>query len=99
MTLKTPLGRLRIIAILEGISYLLFAITMPLKYMYGYREPNLYVGMSHGWLFIGYILLSLQNIMIYKWNFKTSIIILAASLIPFATFIVDHRIFKKLQNA
>jgi len=99
MTLKTPLGRLRIIAILEGISYLLFAITMPLKYIYGYREPNLYVGMSHGWLFIGYIFLALQNIIIHKWGFKTSILILAASLVPFATFIVDRRIFKPFQNA
>lgn len=42
----------RYTAILEGISYLLFGLTMPLKYMYDILEPNFYVGMAHGLLFI-----------------------------------------------
>jgi len=46
----TPIGRLRIIAIAEGISYLLFAITMPLKYVLEITAPNFYVGAAHGLL-------------------------------------------------
>lgn len=94
MNIKTPLGRLRLVAILEGISYLLFAITMPLKYKLGIKEPNMVVGMAHGWLFIAYIILALQNILKYKWNWKTAFFVLAASLLPFATFIADAKIFK-----
>ena len=92
--LKTPIGRLRLIAYLEGISFLLFAITMPLKYIYGYREPNLYVGMTHGWLFIMYIALCIQCILLYDWKFKDAFLALIASLIPFGTFYADHKIFK-----
>ncbi|WP_246070000.1 DUF3817 domain-containing protein [Mangrovivirga cuniculi] len=72
MNLKTTLGRFRLIAILEGISYLLFAITMPLKYILDIPQPNYVVGMAHGVLFIAYILFALTAIVTYKWNLKTS---------------------------
>lgn len=95
MDLKTPIGRLRLFAILEGISFLLFAITMPLKYGLGITAPNFYVGMAHGWLFILYIILCLQNSYVYKWNLKVTALASVASLVPFGTFIADAKIFKK----
>ena len=50
----------RVIAILEGISYLaLFAVTMPLKYMADLPMPNKYVGYAHGVLFIAYVVLAI----------------------------------------
>ncbi|UXP31156.1 DUF3817 domain-containing protein [Reichenbachiella agarivorans] len=94
MNIKTSIGRLRILAILEGISYLLFGITMPMKYMLDIPQPNYVVGMAHGWLFILYIGICLQNAVIYKWNFKIAALALIASLLPFGTFIADAKIFK-----
>ena len=97
MNLKTPIGRLRLFAILEGISFLLFAVTMPLKYGLEIPEPNFYVGMAHGWLFITYVILCIQNICIHSWSFKVSILSLAASLLPFGTFYADMKVFKPTQ--
>ncbi|MBT33531.1 MAG: hypothetical protein CMO01_28030 [Thalassobius sp.] len=94
MNFKSAIGRLRLFAILEGISYLLFGITMPLKYGLGIKEPNLYVGMAHGWLFIIYVILCIQNIYLKKWSFKVAFFALVASLIPFGTFVADAKIFK-----
>ncbi|MFK7951219.1 MAG: DUF3817 domain-containing protein [Ekhidna sp.] len=94
INLKKPIGRLRLVAILEGISYLMLGITMPLKYILDIPEPNLVVGMAHGWLFILYVILCLQNIRMYHWNFKISLLILGASLLPFATFVADNILFK-----
>ena len=49
----------RSVALLEGISYLLlFALSMPLKYWAGIREPNIYIGYVHGFLFLAYIALA-----------------------------------------
>jgi integral membrane protein len=96
--LSTPIGRLRVIAILEGISYLLFAVTMPLKYMLEMPGPNFYVGMAHGWLFMLYIILALIAIVKYKWNMKQTLLTLAASLIPFGTFYADAKLFKPEQK-
>jgi integral membrane protein len=83
------------IAIAEGISYLLFAVTMPLKYVWDITEPNYFVGMVHGLLFILYGFMALKAIIECNWKFKTSIIVLGAALLPGATFYVDARIIRK----
>lgn len=57
MNIRTTFGLLRLSALIEGISYLLFGLTMPLKYMYGINWPNKIIGMIHGGLFIAYVLL------------------------------------------
>lgn len=94
MNLKTTIGRFRLVAISEGISYLLFAITMPLKYSLGIPEPNKIVGLAHGILFIAYIVMCAQMAYLFKWNLKTVFIAMIASLIPFGTFYADAKIFK-----
>lgn len=98
MTLKTLLGQLRILAILEGISYLLFALTVPLKYFYDILTPNKIVGMAHGILFIAYVIWVVVLANRDKWEFKVTLICLIASLFPFATFWVDSKILKKLDQ-
>ncbi len=84
--LANTLSRFRLVAILEGCSFLLFAITMPLKYMMDYPKPNLVVGMAHGVLFISYILLLINVAYEYKWSAKKIFLAVIASLLPFGTF-------------
>ena len=85
----------RYIAIIEGISYLLFGVTMPLKYVYEIVEPNYYVGMAHGMLFLSYCLLGLSSAINYKWKFGFSVMVFLASLIPFATFYLEAKYLKE----
>ncbi|MCP4882233.1 MAG: DUF3817 domain-containing protein [Flavobacteriales bacterium] len=98
MTLNTVLGQLRILAILEGISYLLLVPTVILKYGYEIGLPNKIVGSIHGLLFILYSVWVVYYARKKKWNLMKTLICLAASLFPFATFIVDHRILKLEQE-
>lgn len=97
MNFKSTIGVLRILALLEGISYLLLALTMPLKYMYEMPMPNKIVGMAHGFLFIAYCIMVFVVNQERKWSFLTNIWAYLASLIPFGTFIADAKIFKKEQ--
>lgn len=92
------LKQLRTFAILEGISYLAFAITMPLKYMYDMPAPNYYVGMAHGLLFLIYCVLVVLVAINRKWKLLKTLICLIASLLPIATFIVDSKILRKEQQ-
>ncbi len=98
MTLNTVLGQLRILAILEGISYLLLVPTVILKYGYEIGLPNKIVGSIHGLLFILYSVWVVYYARKKKWNLMKTLICLAASLFPFATFIVDDRILKLEQE-
>ena len=86
----------RLTAILEGISYLaLFAISMPLKYLAGLKEPNIYIGYAHGFLFITYGILAIVVTRQLKWGTKRLFVLWLASLLPFATFYVDKKYFKE----
>ncbi|MDM9632428.1 DUF3817 domain-containing protein [Robiginitalea aurantiaca] len=85
----------RSVALMEGVSYLLlFALSMPLKYWAGIREPNIYIGYVHGFLFLVYIALALVLWQERKWSIKTVFWILLASLLPFGTFYLDSRFLK-----
>ena len=99
MNLSTKLGTLRLLSLLEGISYIAFAVTMPLKYGLEILWPNKIMGFAHGFLFIAYCLFVLLVGLKYKWSFKTIFIAGFASLIPFATFWADKSIFKPQQAA
>ena len=91
------LNLFRVTSILEGISYLsLFAVTMPLKYLADIAQPNKWVGYAHGILFIAYIILAIVFWLQKKWSLKRGVILLVASLLPFATFYVDQKYLKPL---
>jgi len=95
--LSTSIGRLRIIAFLEGISFLLILfVTMPLKYIFNMPQGNKIIGTAHGALFIIYILLAFNAHFQYNWKFtKTTWKVLIASIVPFGTFWIDVKILNK----
>lgn len=87
----------KIVAILEGISYLvLFGNMLLIKPNF----PEIYhsllypIGMTHGLLFIAYVILALLVGTKLKWSFKTLGIVLFASLLPFATFYIEKKYLK-----
>ncbi|SMO39022.1 integral membrane protein [Saccharicrinis carchari] len=88
------LNQLRILAILEGISYLLLIPTVILKYGFEMGLPNKIVGSIHGLLFVLYCIWVVYYAVKKKWSLLKTLICLAASLFPFATFVVDQKILK-----
>lgn len=92
--LKTAIGRLRIVAFLEGCSYLLLGFTMILKYKFSMPQPNYVVGLAHGILFVLYVMLVLQVSFIQRWNLVKVFWAFLASLIPFGTFYADKNLFR-----
>ena len=78
----------KIVAIAEGVSFLvLLLIAMPLKYIAHYQKPVKVVGMTHGILFLTFLILSFEvggklNKK-FGWFAKAFI----AAIIPFGAFI------------
>ncbi len=93
------LQRFRIIAIIEGISYLvLLFIAMPLKYFADYPYMVTYLGWLHGVLFVIFGVLLIQAWGTYRWSFMKACIAFISSLIPFGTFIFDRELKKDLNK-
>lgn len=82
----------KILALLEGISYiLLLFVGVPLKYWGGNDIMVKSLGMPHGLLFVAYVVLAIALKDSQKWNLKEFLIILLASIIPFGTFYIDYK--------
>ncbi|PHK33509.1 membrane protein [Nostoc linckia z16] len=87
----------KIIATLEGISLLaLLLIAMPLKYIAGNPEPVKHVGMAHGVLFIGYIIMAVMLKIEENWSWKKFAEVCVASVVPFGTFYIERKYFKSV---
>ena len=95
-SLKTALGRLRVIGWWEGGSFLvLLLIAMPLKYFAGMPAAVRVVGMAHGILFVLYVLAALQAALDRDWSWKRTALVLLASVLPAGPFVVDAKILRE----
>lgn len=87
----------KITAILEGLSYLLLFVNM---FIIKNNNLDLYksilgpLGMTHGLLFIGYLILAVLIRKQQNWNAMSFIIVCLASLIPFGTFYIEKKYVK-----
>ncbi|HEX6625805.1 MAG TPA: DUF3817 domain-containing protein [Pyrinomonadaceae bacterium] len=98
--LRTPIGRLRAIAFIEGVSYLvLLCVAMPLKYFAGLPSAVKTVGWIHGVLFVLYLLAVAEVAIKHRWPPARVLFALAASVIPFGTFVLDKQLRREEQAA
>lgn len=93
--MKNSLNALRLVALLEGISFLvLLGIAMPLKYYFDKPDAVKIVGMAHGVLFVLYTVNLLIVHLKFKWSFGRTLGAFIASFIPFGTFYADKKWFR-----
>ena len=94
--MSKSIRNLRVIGILEGISYLvLLCIAMPMKYYLGLPQVVKIVGWCHGVLFILYIPAVFFARKAMQWSFFSLLVALAASLVPLGTFILDKSLKRR----
>lgn len=93
--LNKSLKTFRIIALMEGISFLvLLGIAMPLKYMAGFPIAVRITGSLHGLLFVLFVFYLFQVRLDLKWDLKKTALAFIASLLPFGTFVLDSKLLK-----
>lgn len=89
--LGNPIGRLRLIGLIEGISFLvLLLVAMPLKYAAGLPLAVKYVGWAHGGLFLLFLLALGQASSETEWPLKKIAGAFVAAVVPFGTFVLDR---------
>ncbi len=92
-TFNDPVSRLRLLGLMEGISFLaLLIIAMPLKYFFAVPEAVALVGSIHGLLFVLFCLALLSAMRARRWSIGRALILLIAALLPGGPFVVDRRL-------
>ena len=93
---RTPVGRLRTIGMIEGVSFLvLLGIAMPLKHFADLPEAVRIVGWVHGILFIGFLVALILARDAMQWSLRWTALVLLAALLPFGPFVIDGRLRKE----
>jgi len=86
----------RIISVIEGLSLIaLFGIAMPAKYIFNYPDLVPYTGMTHGVLWLMYVLMSLSTSHEQKWSLMFWLLSMVLSVIPFGFVVLELLIAKK----
>ena len=74
----------RVVSFLEGTSYLLLLfVAVPVKYWMNDPQYVKLLGMPHGLLFVGYILLAFLLKSELNWSIKKLGVVFIASILPF----------------
>ena len=98
--LATPLGRLRLVGMLEGISFLvLLGIAMPLKYLAGQPKAVSIVGAAHGALFVLYVIAVAHVMIARRWSFDRAMVAVLAAVMPFGPFLLDRSLRREEASA
>lgn len=95
----------RVVAILEAITWLALLIGMFFKWVLGHEEAVAIPGMTHGIVFVAYILVTIATAFVFGWNrtivetpvpkvsyrlrLPVTIWALAASIPPFGTLFFE----------
>jgi len=103
---STALGRLRIMGLLEGISWAFLLTAMFLKYGPGLSDDThahgklavTIVGSIHGGLFVIYLIAVINAWIVRKWPFSRAWLAGLASLPPFGTFLFDVSLKREQQG-
>lgn len=87
----------RKLSLIEGLSLItLLFIAMPAKYQFGIADVIWPVGMVHGVLWLAYVVLSLLVSHKQNWSVMFWLLVLFASVIPFACFFLDSKLKQDL---
>lgn len=87
----------RLIALLEGVSFLLLVgLAVPLKYLAGIPVAVRVIGPVHGLLFVVYAAMAGFFFLRSQWSLVRAAVALVASLVPFGTFWFDRSVQREL---
>jgi integral membrane protein len=91
------LRRLRLIAILEGVSLLaLVFVAMPLKYLAGLPLAVRIAGSVHGLLFLVFVFALFRASRARRWPIGRSAAAFVSSVVPFGMIFLDRRIQREI---
>lgn len=94
----TPLRQFRVIAFLEGISYLLLlGVAMPLKYLADLPLAVRVMGSVHGALFVVFVVTLARAAWARRWPFTRPAWMFASSLLPFGMLVLDRALKRELE--
>lgn len=90
---------LRIVAILEAISFLVLLVATVVKHTADEEAGVKVMGPVHGVLFVLFVLLAIAVAADERWRLKRTLLTLLCAVIPFGGFIADRKLIGPTHEA
>jgi integral membrane protein len=87
-----PLLRYRVMAYVTGIMLLVLCVTVVIQVGYGNNGPVSIAGITHGWLYMIYVITALDLCLRMRWSLPRMALVVIAGTIPFLSFYTEHKI-------
>ncbi len=98
MSIETALRNYRISAWVTGVGLLILVfVAMPLKYLFGQPALVSVVGVTHGFLYMIYIVCTLLLAERCRWKPLDALVILVAGTVPLASFFAERRVTARVR--
>jgi integral membrane protein len=99
VSIETALRNYRIAAWVTGVGLLILVfIAMPLKYLFGQPGLVAIVGVTHGFLYMVYIVCTLLLAERCRWKPLDALVILIAGTVPLASFLAERRVTSRVRE-
>jgi integral membrane protein len=98
VSIETALRNYRVAAWVTGVGLLVLVfIAMPLKYFFGYPQLVSVVGVTHGFLYMAYIVCTLLLAERARWKPLDALLILVAGTVPVVSFVAERRVTPRVR--
>ncbi|MCX6464652.1 MAG: DUF3817 domain-containing protein [Pseudonocardiales bacterium] len=99
MSIATALRNYRITAWITGIGLIVLVfVAMPLKYFFDTPGPVAVVGVTHGFLYMLYIVATLLLAERVRAKPLEALVVLLAGTIPIASFVAERAVTRRLRD-
>jgi integral membrane protein len=99
VSIATALRNYRVTAWVTGIGLIVLVfVAMPLKYLAGIPEPVAVVGVTHGFLYMLYIVATLLLAERVRAKPLEALVVLLAGTIPIASFLAERAVTRRLRD-
>ncbi|MGH8970122.1 MAG: DUF3817 domain-containing protein [Actinomycetes bacterium] len=91
------LTRFRVMAWVTGVMLLvLVLVAVPLRYLGGEESMSRTVSPIHGFLYIVYVVVTIDLGSRMRWNVKRTVLMLLAGTVPFASFFAERAVVREV---
>ena len=73
-------------------------VAMPMKYLGDDDTLVGIVGVGHGWLYLLYLIATLQLALQARWGIGRAVLIALAGTVPFASFVAERKVVREARS-
>lgn len=93
----SALLRYRVMAYVTGVLLIGLTVAVIFKYTSGDGGATTVIGVAHGWIYIVYLLASLDLAVKARWRPGPALLVLLAGTVPLMSFVAEHRVSQRVR--